>query len=111
MKNESTPLIQMANPDKVARLKVSYEEFKEFAKDKNISVSYNMNQKDVFPLNTIGSVTLRAKKMSFNNCKWLSEVSKLANNISVTPYLDGTFDYCLTFIETMVTISENVEVQ
>lgn len=110
MENKSSSVVQIANPNKIARIKIVYDELQSFAKGKDITVFYNLNQEDAYPLNSIGSVTLRTKKLSLIDCRWFSELSKLANNISVTPYLDGTFEYCLTFIETLVTISNNGEV-
>ena len=109
MDSDFKPVIQIANPNKIARVKISYEELQKLTKDKGVIVSYNMNQEDAYPFNTIGSVSIRTKKLKLNDCRWFSEVSKLANNIAVTPYLDGTFEYCLTFIETLITISDSEE--
>ena len=109
MKNESSPVIQIANPKKIAKLMTAYEELKEYFKEDNISISYNLNEKEAYPFNTIGSVIFRGKAMKVNNCRWFSEILKLANNVAVTLYLDGTFEYCLTFIETMVTIPNGKE--
>ena len=106
MKNESKQIIQMANPDQIVRLKASFDEFKKFAENKKIKVKFNLNQHKIYPFNSIGSVELRGRSMEITDCDWLTEISKLADNISITPYTDGTFDYCLTFCDTMVTIPE-----
>lgn len=96
--------IQMVNPETMSKMTKSLVEFKRYAENKELDVGFNLNHEDAYPFNTISSVNIRGREMVFDDCDWLIEISKLATNISVTPYLDGTFDYCLTFCNSLITI-------
>ena len=103
---EKALYIQMVNPEMMSKISRSLVELKRYAENKELDVSFNLNHEDVYPFNTISSVTIRGREMAFDDCDWLIEISKLSTNISVTPFLDGTFDYCLTFHKSMITINK-----
>lgn len=103
---ENKDLIQIINTKKVITIKDAFEEIKSYYNNVGTSVSYNLNLEKMYPLNTVGSITITSSKLNIKECRYLVRLLKFADNISITPLLNGKFEYTLTFYDTMITIDE-----
>ena len=102
---EQIKCVQMANYEKLNEIQKYFMILQKICSD-DVQISFKSNLDKIYPFNDISTIIVSGKFIEFQRCDWLSAISKLADNISVTPYLDGTVDYCLTFYNTLLTVYE-----
>lgn len=84
------------------QMKFAYIALKRFAGGENVSISYKVGS----PFKWVGSVTVEAKRLEFNNSEWFARAVEFANNTEVYPLTKDRIRMTLTFYDVTVPIED-----
>ena len=92
--------VSLINYSKEDELMQTYKALKRSARGKNLSVTYEMNK----PSQTMGSVTVCGKNISFSNLKDFMFAVNAATNLDIYPKVDGSVQMDFTFYGLTISI-------
>lgn len=85
--------ISVLNPMKLKAIKYTYSAMKYLTKGTGAKVTYELHK----PFNSMGSVSVVGKNLTFSNPNWIMIAARLASNFNVYPKTDGSIRMDFTF--------------